>query len=180
LVDDGRWAAFSRKCDLVSRETTRLASTRVKVDDGDRKTRSLLDLLRRPGSSYDGLAVLAPDAHVSRETLRMEAGRRVADQAIEQIETATRYAGYVEKQQVDVQRSARADSTLIPPGLDFAAIPALSFEARQVLASRRPATVGAAARLPGITPATVSLLLVHVKQHRAAPAAHPEATGAGA
>jgi len=173
LVDDQRWALFSRKCELVSRETMRLSAIRVPVatDTGDGATRSLLDLLRRPGASYDSLMANSPDAHVSRETLRTAAGRQLADQVIEQIETATRYSGYVEKQQADVARSAKSESTLIPDDLDFSAIPALSFEARQTLTARRPATVGAASRLPGMTPAAVSLLLVHVKKHQRAPAA---------
>ena len=85
---------------------------------------------------------------------------------IEQIETATRYAGYVDKQRGDVERAARAGSTSIPDDFDYAAVRALSFEARQVLATHRPASLAAAARLPGVTPAALSLLLVHVKKHR--------------
>jgi len=171
LVDDERWAMFSRKCELVSRETMRLSTTRVPVArdiPGPVGTRSLLELLRRPGATYDSVAAAAPGSPVSRETLRSEAGRQLADQVIDQVETATRYAGYVEKQQADVARSAKSESTLIPADLDFSAIPALSFEARQTLSARRPATVGAASRLPGMTPAAVSLLLVHVKKHQRA------------
>ena len=167
LVDEARWAAFSRKCELVSRETTRLGATRVPVtrESGEASTtRSLLDLLRRPGASYD-VVVAATDA-VSRETLRDEAGRQLADQVIDQIETATRYSGYVNKQQADVERSAKSESTSIPIDLAFDDIRALSFEARQALTAQRPATIGAAARLPGMTPAAVSLLLVHVKRHQ--------------
>jgi len=167
LVDEARWAAFSRKCELVSRETTRLGATRVPVtrESGEASTtRSLLDLLRRPGASYD-VVVAATDA-VSRETLRDEAGRQLADQVIDQIETATRYSGYVDKQQADVERSAKSESTSIPIDLAFDDIRALSFEARQALTAQRPATIGAAARLPGMTPAAVSLLLVHVKRHQ--------------
>ncbi len=84
---------------------------------------------------------------------------------IDQIETATRYSGYVEKQQADVERSAKSESTLIPIDLDFNDIRALSFEARQALDAQRPTTIGAAARLPGMTPAAMSLLLVHVRKH---------------
>ncbi|HEV7577866.1 MAG TPA: tRNA uridine-5-carboxymethylaminomethyl(34) synthesis enzyme MnmG [Caldimonas sp.] len=177
LVDDERWKRFSRKSELVSRETTRLASSRVPVRDEGRiasgQTRSLLELLRRPGASFDVVVALPEcvDQMVSRETLRAEAGRQVADQVIDQVETATRYAGYVNKQQADVERAARAESTLIPGDLDFAAIRALSFEARQVLAAHRPTSIGAASRLPGITPAAMSLLLVHVKKHRRAESA---------
>jgi tRNA uridine 5-carboxymethylaminomethyl modification enzyme len=170
LVDDARWSFFSRKQELVSRETERLRSTRIFVAAGaspsERQSRSLLELLRRPGADYDRTIALSPDAAVSRETLRAEAGRRVADQAIAQIETETRYAGYVDKQKADVARSSRAGSTLIPSDLDFGSIRALSFEARQALTAHRPADIGAASRLPGMTPAAMSLLLVHVKRHR--------------
>jgi len=185
LVDDERWATFSRKCDLVSRETTRLGATRVSVSresTAAAASRSLLDLLRRPGATYD--AVVGGRPHdlpaVSRETLRAEVGRPLADQVIDQIETATRYAGYVEKQQADVERSAKSDSTLIPIDLDFDGIRALSFEARQVLIAQRPVTVGAARRLPGMTPAAVSLLLVHVRKHQRALAAGRTFASAGA
>jgi tRNA uridine 5-carboxymethylaminomethyl modification enzyme len=174
LVDDSRWAAFSRKCDLVSRETARLASIRASStnDAGETQSRSALEWLRRPGVVYDDLAGSGDfrGAVVPRETLRAEAGRSLADQAIEQIETTTRYAGYVAKQQADVERAAKAESTRIPAHIDPDAIRALSFEVRQILKSRQPATIGEAARLPGVTPAAVSLLLVHVKKHRRAEA----------
>src|SRR6185369_10166178 len=174
LVDDPRWAAFSRKCDLVSRETARLASIRASStnDAGETQSRSALEWLRRPGVVYDDLAGSGDfrGAVVPRETLRSEAGRSLADQAIEQIETTTRYAGYVAKQQADVERAAKAESTRIPAHFDPDAIRALSFEVRQILKSRQPATIGEAARLPGVTPAAVSLLLVHVKKHRRAEA----------
>ena len=170
VVDDTRWAWFCRKRELVSRETTRLRMTRVPVgSSGERhSTRSLLDLLQRPGVDFDALASLpdAVTARVSRETLRREAGRQLADQVIDQIETSSRYAGYVEKQQAEVERSARSESTLIPADFDFDQIRALSFESRQTLNSQRPTSIGAAARLPGMTPAAMSLLLVHVKKHR--------------
>ena len=175
LVDDARWAVFSRKCELVSRETSRLASLRsVSMNDaGDALSRSALEWLRRPGVGYDDLVTAAEfrGVVVSRETLRDEAGRSLADQVIDQIETSTRYAGYVAKQQADVERAAKAESTLIPSDFDPDGVRALSFEVRQILKSRRPATVGAAARLPGVTPAAISLLLVHVKRHRRAEAA---------
>jgi len=172
LVDDARWAAFSRKCELVSRETARLASIRATTTGTEEtQSRSALAWLRRPGIGYDqlgGVAEFRP-AVVSRETLRAEAGRVLADQAIEQIETATRYAGYVAKQQADVARAAKAESTLIPADFDPEAVRALSFEVRHILKSCRPATIGEAARLRGVTPAAISLLLVHVKKHRRAP-----------
>jgi tRNA uridine 5-carboxymethylaminomethyl modification enzyme len=175
LIDDVRWAAFSRKCELVSRETTRLATTRIGPSAGAAglpefsRDHSLLDLHRRPDAGFDHVAAwhkALGGSAVSRETLRSEVGRQLADQVIEQIETATRYAGYVEKQHEDVDRAARAEAVLLPEDFDYAAVQALSFEARQVLGRSRPATLGAAARLPGITPAAVSLLLVHLKRRR--------------
>jgi tRNA uridine 5-carboxymethylaminomethyl modification enzyme len=172
LVDDARWTAYCRKQELVSRETARLAVTRVAAAGevhSRPQTRSLLDLLRRPGVTYDAaIAAVACGAAVSRETLRAEAGRELADQVIEQIETSARYAGYVDKQRSDVARASRAASTLIPGDIDFNSIRALSFEARQALTAHRPESIGAASRLPGMTPAAMSLLMVHVKKHRSA------------
>ena len=127
LVDDARWEAFSRKCELVSRETTRLAATRTTVaGEAGPQSRSLLELLRRPGATYDSVIAVS-DSQVSRETLRADAGRRIADAAIEQLEIAVRYAGYVEKQQAEVARATRAETTVIPSDLDFAAIPRTVF-----------------------------------------------------
>ena len=174
LVDDVRWDEFSRKADLVSRETERLSKTRIvpPSDAGSAgssaRDYSLIDLLRRPGLDFDRVGSWADPLESRRETLRTAHGRRTADQVIGCIETEVRYAGYVDKQRDDVVRAARADSTSLPEDFDYAGVRALSFEARQVLSSRRPETLGAAARLPGITPATVSLLMVHLKKHRAA------------
>jgi len=175
LVDETRWGALSRKCELVSRETARLASIRAQSPDdaGESSARSALEWLRRPGVGYDQISDSSEfrGLIVPRETLRREFGRALADQAVEQIETSTRYAGYVAKQQADIERAAKAESTVIPADFDADSVRALSFEVRQVLKSRRPPTVGEAARLPGVTPAAVSLLLVHVKRHRRAEAA---------
>jgi tRNA uridine 5-carboxymethylaminomethyl modification enzyme len=183
LVDDARWAVFSRKHELVSRETTRMARTRVPMaatsGDADKEGRdhSLLERLRRPGFTFDRVEALAPaaDPSAARTALRAEVGRSLADQVIGQIETTTRYAGYVEKQHADVERAERAGSTRIPDDFDYGEIRALSFEARQVLSAERPSSIGIASRLPGITPAAVSLLLVHVKKHRRSEAAGADA-----
>ncbi len=175
LVDDARWDFFCRKREVVSRETARLAGVRV----GEHGEQRLVDLLRRPGVGFDDLAAAAgeADAGVSRETLRLEFGTALADQAIEQIETCARYAGYIDKQAEDVDRAQRAGDIVLPESFDYALVKALSFEARQVLSKQRPATVAAAARLPGVTPATVSLLLVHLKRsRRPAPAPAQEST----
>ena len=172
LVDDTRWTAFSRKRELVSRETARLGTARMTAPSEKNTTgasRSLLELMRRPGASFDAVVAASPSPGlVSRETLRAQAGRALADQVIEQIETSNRYSGYVEKQQADVERAAKSESTVIPADLDFNAIPALSFEARQTLTAQRPTTIGTASRLSGMTPAAISLLLVHVRKHERA------------
>ena len=172
LVDDERWGAFCRKRDLVSRETARLAASRPAPSVERSGGGTLLDLLRRPEVRFDDLPASGGAAGiVSRETLRRDNGRVLADQAIEQIEISARYAGYVVKQDAEVERNARADSTPLPHDFDFAAVRALSFEVRQVLERHRPSSLGAAARLPGVTPAAISLLMVHMKRHRQATAA---------
>jgi tRNA uridine 5-carboxymethylaminomethyl modification enzyme len=173
VVDDRRWDAYCRKRDLVSRETKRLSSARARSSrPGERVAHgSLLDLLRRPGIGFDDLPAAEGSADVSRETLREENGRTLADQVIEHIEVSARYAGYVTKQDAEVDRSAGDDATLLPQDFDFGSVRALSFEARQVLERARPASIGAAARLPGVTPAAISLLRVHLKRHRRAVAA---------
>ena len=183
LVSEARWAAFERTQELVSRETMRLQATRVGPAPGaDGVTElardyAMFDLLRRPGVGFDQLGSWRTD-EVSRETLRGELGRVLADQVIASIETSARYAGYVDKQQEQVERSRHADAVDLPASLDYSSVHALSFEARQVLARHRPETIGQAARLPGVTPAAISLLLVHLKKLRRGEA--PAANDAGA
>lgn len=93
------------------------------------------------------------------------AGPGVDDAAVaEQVEIQARYAGYIERQQDEIERQRRHEETRLPEGLDYAAVHGLSTEARQKLAAARPATLGQAARVPGVTPAAVSLLLLHLKR----------------
>ena len=182
LVDDVRWAAFSRKRDAVSRETQRLKATWVRPQtlpaaDAERllgkaleHEYSLMDLLRRPEVQHDVLSAVAdiacPDAVVSRETLRAELGATLADAVIEQVEISAKYAGYIVKQNDEVERVARYEHLTLPADLDYAQVSALSFEVRQTLSRHRPETLGQASRISGITPAAVSLLLVHLKKGR--------------
>ena len=95
-------------------------------------------------------------------------GRSLADQVVSSIETSARYAGYLDKQQQQVERNRNAEDMDLPELLDYSTVRALSFEVRQVLARHRPQTLGRAARLPGVTPAAISLLLVHLKKLRRA------------
>jgi len=182
LVCDRRWAAFETKRERLERELQRLRATWVRpatvpAADAERLLGKALeheyplaDLLRRPGVGFDEAWALAAIAQVpgavSRETLRAEFGASEADAVIEQAEIHIRYAGYIDKQIDEVQRAAAFASLVLPPDLDYGLVPALSFEVRQTLSRQRPATLGQAARMSGVTPAAVSLLLVHLKKGR--------------
>jgi tRNA uridine 5-carboxymethylaminomethyl modification enzyme len=192
LVDDARWTAFNRKRDAVSRETEKLKACWVHpgvlpAADAERLVGkaleheySLVDLLRRPGVVFDTLAEVAaiarPEAGVSRETVVANLGQTLADAVIEQIEISVKYAGYISKQVEDVARAANYENLRLPVELDYAQVSALSFEARQTLGKHKPETLGQASRIAGVTPAAISLLLVHLKKKRFkgfASAAHP-------
>ncbi len=182
LVDDARWAAFNRKRDAVSRETERLKSTWVHpgvvpaelaerlVGKALEHEYNLADLLRRPGVGFDAVAELAatakPGAGVSRETLTAELGTSLAEAVVEQVEISIKYAGYIDKQVEEVARARTLETLPLPSELDYAQVTALSFEVRQTLNRHRPETLGQAARLSGVTPAAISLLLVHLKKKR--------------
>ncbi|MBB2483757.1 tRNA uridine-5-carboxymethylaminomethyl(34) synthesis enzyme MnmG [Mitsuaria sp. WAJ17] len=182
LVDDARWNAFNRKRDAVSRETEKLKSTWVHpgilpAADAERlvgkaleREYNLVDLLRRPGVGYDTVvnvaAIARPEAGVSRETLTDELGVTLAEAVIEQVETSVKYAGYISKQSEDVARAAHFEHLKLPEDLDYAQVTALSFEVRQKLNKHRPETLGQASRISGVTPAAISLLLVHLKKGR--------------
>ncbi len=182
LVDDIRWEAFNRKRDAVSRETQRLKSAWVSpatlpaleaerlLGKALEHEHSLADLLRRPEANFDVVAEIAgiakPSAGVSRETLQAELGAALADSVIEQIEISVKYAGYITKQNEEIERSAHYEGLRMPAEFDYAQVHALSFEARQKLALHRPETLGQASRISGITPATISLLLIHLKKGR--------------
>ena len=196
LVDDARWACFNRKRDAVARTAEQLRSSWVHpgivpAADSERllgkaieREHTLADLLRRPGIGFDTVAEVAGIARagrgtgpvaVSRETLTAELGVPLADAVIEQVEIATKYAGYIDKQTEDVERAAHFEHLSMPEGLDYSLVPALSFEARQKLNRHRPQTLGQASRISGVTPAAISLLLVHLKKGRLKGLTLPEA-----
>ncbi len=182
LVDDRRWAAFERKREAVECEAQRLRSTWVRPEilpaeaaqrllgrTIEREYR-LFDLLRRPGVGFDAVAeidcVVNAEAGVSRETLRATLGVPMADAVIEQVEISVKYAGYIDKQHDEVARAAQYENLRLPESLDYGEVPALSFEVRQKLNKHRPETLGQASRISGITPAAISLLLIHLKRGR--------------
>lgn len=177
LVDDERWGAFNRKRDAVSRETDRLKSTWVNprilsAAEAERvlgkrieHEYKLFDLLRRPGVAYADLMSLEADrfqadaSGVSRETL----GELYAP-VLEQVEIAAKYSGYIDRQRDEVERAANFENLKLPLDLDYMQVAALSVEARQKLSKHRPETLGQASRISGITPAAISLLLIHLKR----------------
>ncbi|WOP15550.1 tRNA uridine-5-carboxymethylaminomethyl(34) synthesis enzyme MnmG [Ottowia sp. SB7-C50] len=175
LVDDARWDAFSRKRDAVSRETERLKSTWVNprnlpAAESERvlgkaieHEHNLFDLLRRPEVSYDTLMSLADGRHASTDVSRETLGD-LSGAVIEQVEIAAKYSGYIDRQRDEVQRAAYYESLRLPPELDYLQIPALSIEVRQKLQKHRPDTLGQAGRISGVTPAAISLLLIHLKK----------------
>jgi tRNA uridine 5-carboxymethylaminomethyl modification enzyme len=112
------------------------------------------------------MSIARPDAIVSRETLREELGTQLADAVIEQVQISIKYAGYIDKQNRDVDRATQFEALRLPEELDYSKVSALSYEARQKLTKHRPETLGQASRLSGITPAAISLLLVHLKKGR--------------
>ena len=177
LVADDRWNAFNRKRDAVSRETERLKSTWVNprslpAAESERvlgkaidHEHNLWDLLRRPKVAYAQLMTLdhgrLASPAVSRETLGPW-----LEPVVEQLEIGAKYAGYIDRQKDEVERAAHYENLRLPDDLDYMAVPALSIEVRQKLSRHRPETLGMASRISGVTPAAISLLLVHLKKNR--------------
>ncbi|NYT37764.1 tRNA uridine-5-carboxymethylaminomethyl(34) synthesis enzyme MnmG [Allopusillimonas soli] len=171
LVGDRQWDRFNRKRDAVAAEIERLKSTWVHPRTFDDSTSvrlfgkplerdySLLDLLKRPQLDYETLISLE-----SSDGQRVAAPGLEDKVASEQVEIQVKYAGYVAKQMEEVQRQASQASQVIPNDLDYDAITSLSFEVRQRLKASRPETIGQASRVSGVTPAAISLLLIHIKR----------------
>lgn len=175
LVDDARWDAFCRKRDAVSRETERLKAIWVNPRnlpsaEAERvlgttieREYNLFDLLRRPDVSYAGLMSMDgakyQSADVSRETLG-----DLSAPVVEQVEIAAKYAGYIDRQKDEVERASHYEGLKLPAELDYLQVTALSIEARQTLQKHRPETLGQASRISGITPASISLLMIHLKK----------------
>jgi tRNA uridine 5-carboxymethylaminomethyl modification enzyme len=163
LIDDERWARFEAKREAIEREQQRLRTTFLhpgtpgareleeKLGSELKREYALADLLKRPQLDYAAIAPLAEGA--------------VEDpQVAEQVTIQAKYAGYIERQAEEIARLARHESLALPEALDYAGVDGLSHEVRGKLAEARPATLGQAARVPGVTPAAVSLLLVHLKK----------------
>ncbi len=173
LVDDVRWDAFSRKQEAVAREQERLKKTYVQPANLSAETMqsifgkpleheySLFELLRRPEVSYEQVLSLA------------ESGQDELEPAVrEQVEIAAKYQGYIDRQVEEVSRSRGQENTKLPADLDYREIHGLPIEAQQKLNAHKPETIGQAGRISGITPAAISLLLVHLKRKSRAKAAN--------
>ena len=165
LVDDARWAAFEKKLEAVEREQARLKKTFVQIatDNVSRETQtavlgkpleheySLFELLRRPEVSYEGMLSLG------------EIGMgELAPAVREQVEIAAKYQGYIDRQKEEIAKQKASENTKLD--VDYTDVHGLSIEARQKLIAHKPETIGQAGRISGITPATISLLLVYLKR----------------
>jgi len=169
LVDDVRWAAFCRKRDAIAAEQERLKTTWINpkivaADDCQRvlgkpieHEYSLFELLRRPEVAWRELVSLPIDGV-------LPAAPEIDAAVIEQLEIAAKYQGYIDRQAEEVAKSASYESTELPDDIDYATVAGLSNEVRQKLQQHRPQTIGQASRIQGITPAAISLLLIHLKR----------------
>jgi len=166
LVDDARWRRYEQKCEAITTESARLAATYVhpatpeaealssKLKSPLTREYSLADLLKRPELCYVDVASLK--------------GQPIADtQAAEQVQIQAKYAGYIDRQQDDIDRLRRYEHAALPTNLDYTAVEGLSNEVTQKLSEARPDTLARAGRIPGVTPAAVSLLLLYLKKHGA-------------
>jgi tRNA uridine 5-carboxymethylaminomethyl modification enzyme len=174
VVGDAQWAAFESKREAVAKELERLRSTWVNprilaaaeservIGQAIEREYCLADLLRRPGVGYDTLMTMTG---LEGQAL---AGPGVTDDAVrEQIEIQLKYAGYIDRQAKEVERHDHYENLKLPEGFNYLDISALSIEVRQKLDKQRPETLGQASRISGVTPAAISLLLVHLKKRGA-------------
>jgi len=164
IVDDERWSVFSEKLEAIDKENTRLNTMRVSPEKIDQqratsvlgeplaKSSTAIELLRRPSVDYQGLMTL------------LEEEQTVADDVAEQVMIQVKYAGYINRQQNEVNRLQRNENTTLPDDMDYHNVRGLSNEVREKLQNAKPQSLGQAARISGVTPAAVSLLLVHLKR----------------
>jgi tRNA uridine 5-carboxymethylaminomethyl modification enzyme len=176
LVGDAQWDAFCRKRDAVSRETERLKSVWVNprnlpeaesvrvLGKAIEHEYNLFDLLRRPGVGYADLMSLDGGKYADGDNVSRETWGEQTEAILEQVEIAAKYSGYIDRQKDEVERASNHENMKLPQDLDYLSVGSLSFEARQKLAKHRPETLGQASRISGITPASISLLLIHLKK----------------
>lgn len=171
LVDDARWESFNQKRDAVTTEIERLKNTWISprviarekaaeiLGKEIEREYSLSDILKRPNMSYQKLSLLTEGMDASHPWVE-------SPDWSEQVEIQIKYEGYIARQQEEVKKHQAYEQTSIPQDLDYDEIASLSFEVRQKLKAHRPETVGQASRISGITPAAISLLLIHLKRRK--------------
>jgi len=164
LVDDHRWAAFNKKQEAVTSEINRLDTMMFSPEKIDqevaklvlgeplKKASTAIDLLRRPAVDYIGLLTLLGEE------------QEVEDVVADQVVIRTKYAGYIQRQQNEIDRMQRNETTVLPDDINYDNVRGLSNEVREKLANARPNSLGQASRVSGVTPAAMSLLLVHLKR----------------
>lgn len=180
LVNDERWRFFEAKREAIAAEVARLDRAIVRPQHlSEERSMELLgttlsreahafDLLRRPEVSYASLASIEQVGEADWMSAP-DADERLAEQVRLQVEVQAKYTGYIDRQQDEIERQRRHEATRLPENIDYAEVRGLSIEVRQRLQEARPDTVGRAARVPGVTPAAISLLLVHLKRRPGVP-----------
>jgi tRNA uridine 5-carboxymethylaminomethyl modification enzyme len=169
LVDDDRWRVFATKRDLVENETERLGGIVVRPNDvpADSDVGELsrdvtaYDLLRRPEMRYEGIVALA---RVGTADGYAELSEELSTQIGRQLEIQARYSGYIKRQADEIERQRKHETTVLPDDFDYSVVTGLSNEVREKLERVRPASLGQASRISGMTPAAISLLLIHLKK----------------
>ena len=166
LIDDDRWQAFEKKYDVISKEKQRLKTTWVQADDQQASDvlgaklnheYNLETLLKRPKVNYQLLSKIESAQPFLQDRL-----------LIEQVENQVKYEGYIKRQLDEIEKYRKNEDTRLPESMDYDSIQALSAEVRQKLSLHRPETIGQASRLQGVTPASISILLVYLKTYKVA------------
>jgi len=172
LVGDAQWTFFERKREAIAREQQRLRDIWVRPTDlPDDQARAVIgDVLRREARALD--LVTRPECDYAKVTGIHAVGPAeiapdLREQVVEQVEIQAKYSGYIDRQRDEVERARRAEATRLPGDLDYACVKGLSAEVSEKLARHRPETIGQAGRIPGVTPAALSLLLIHIKRKSA-------------
>ncbi|MEM8662118.1 MAG: tRNA uridine-5-carboxymethylaminomethyl(34) synthesis enzyme MnmG, partial [Pseudomonadota bacterium] len=166
LIDEQRWQRFSQKRDAIERESSRMATTWVQP--GSEQANRLAAKLKKPLAHEYSLADLLKRPELTyMDIAQLEDGAAIDHAVAEQIEIQAKYAGYIDRQREEIERLRRYEHALLPDDINYAAVDGLSNEVRQKLTDARPDTLARAGRIPGVTPAAVSLLMIYLKRRGA-------------
>jgi len=183
LVDESRWYAYSEKKEQIEKETARLNATFIDVTKLSEKitkdkinqllqkpltkTSSLFSLLQRPEMDYQGVIELDRLYTFDNETQpELQNTQELPSEVVEQVEIQCKYSGYIQRQLNEIEKQQRQENKVIPDDFDYSIISSLSNEVMEKLIKAKPQTIGQAGRIPGVTPAAVSLLMVYLKKHK--------------